>query len=217
MFDCYSIQYLPLFNSLGPSSLTHFLQIYCIGLIRPKSHTSWAWAVIRVLTIYIFQNSTRTSKVSDRILFIHNTRTLCIITIQKSKGTIHYSWTVTITVHQTMPRQNHSVYCLLSVEKKFNQSKSNSPSVILAISWRIQGFLQLYKEPFASVFSRSSCSPPSRTQKPPLSLLCKQMAFSVYFLVYTCNTIVMAFTTVTFYLCFRPQMASVDPLSLCNL
>ena len=165
----------------------------------------------------LFQNSTRTSKAADKILFIHSTRTLCIITIQKSNGTIHYSWTVTITVHQTVPRQNHSVYCLLSVEKKFNQSKSNSPSVILAISWRIQGFLQLYKEPFASVFSRSSCSPPSRTQKPPLSLLCKQMAFSVYFLVYTCNTIVMAFTTVTFYLCFRPQMASIDPISLCNL
>ena len=70
----------------------------------------------------LFQNSTRTSKVSDRTLFIHSTRTLCIITIQKSKRTIHYSWTVIVTVHQTMPWQNHSVYCLLSVEKKFTQS-----------------------------------------------------------------------------------------------
>ena len=30
-------------NSLGSSSSTHSLQIYCIGLIRPRSHTSWAW------------------------------------------------------------------------------------------------------------------------------------------------------------------------------
>ena len=43
------------------------------------------------------------------------------------------------------------------------------------------------------------------------------MLILVYFLVYTCNAIVMAFTTVTFYLCFRPQTASVDPLSFCNL
>ena len=32
-------------KSLGPSSLTHSLQIYCIGLIGPISHTFWAWAV----------------------------------------------------------------------------------------------------------------------------------------------------------------------------
>ena len=30
---------------LGPSSLTHYLQIYCTELIGPRSHTSWAWAV----------------------------------------------------------------------------------------------------------------------------------------------------------------------------
>ena len=63
------------------------------------------------------------------------------IVSQKSKGTNHYSWTVIVTVHRTVPRQNHSVYCLLSVEKKITFSKSNSLSVILAISWRIQDFL----------------------------------------------------------------------------
>ena len=65
--------------------------------------------------------------------------------LQKSKGTNHYSWTVTITVHQTVPQQNHSVYCLLSTENKFTRGKNNSPSVILAISWRIQVFLQSIK------------------------------------------------------------------------
>ena len=63
-----------------------------------------------------------------------------------------------VTIHEqnpwTIPQQNHPVYCLLSMEKKFTQSKSNSPSVIPAISWRIQGFLHLYKESSGSVFSR---------------------------------------------------------------
>ena len=35
--------YQPLSNSPGPSSLTHFLQIYCIGLIGPIHHITWAW------------------------------------------------------------------------------------------------------------------------------------------------------------------------------
>ena len=41
VFDCHLIQYQPLSNPLGPSSSTHSLQIYCTGLIGPKSHTSW--------------------------------------------------------------------------------------------------------------------------------------------------------------------------------
>ena len=36
--------YQLLSNSLKPSSLTHFLQIYCTWLTEPKSHTIWAWA-----------------------------------------------------------------------------------------------------------------------------------------------------------------------------
>ena len=34
-----------MFNSLGLSSSTHSLQIYCIGLIGPTSRTFWAWTV----------------------------------------------------------------------------------------------------------------------------------------------------------------------------
>ena len=44
VFDCHLIQFQLLSHSLGPSSSTHSLQIYCTGLIGPRSHTSWAWA-----------------------------------------------------------------------------------------------------------------------------------------------------------------------------
>ena len=40
-------------HSLNPSSLTHSLQIYCIRLIGPRSHTPWAWVAKRVPTISI--------------------------------------------------------------------------------------------------------------------------------------------------------------------
>ena len=43
--------YQPLSNSLGPSSSTHSLQIYSLGLTGSTSHIFWAWAVNRVLTI----------------------------------------------------------------------------------------------------------------------------------------------------------------------
>ena len=42
-----------LFNSLGPSTLTHSLQSYCIGLIGPTLHTFWAWIVNRDPTIIL--------------------------------------------------------------------------------------------------------------------------------------------------------------------
>ena len=118
-----------------------------VEIFRISSRTTFA---VRLL----FINSTRTSKVPDRTLFIHSTSHCAWTVSQKSKGTNHYSWTVTVAVHQIVPRQNHSVYCLLSVEKKFTFSKSNSLPVIPAISWRIQGFLQLYKEPSAPFFNR---------------------------------------------------------------
>ena len=51
MFDCHSNQTYLLFNSLGPSSSTHSLQIYCIGFIGPISHMFWAWTVNRDPTI----------------------------------------------------------------------------------------------------------------------------------------------------------------------
>ena len=57
VFNCHLIQYQPLSNSLGPSSLTHSLQIYCIGLIGPRSHTSWAWAVNQVSTVTMIYNN----------------------------------------------------------------------------------------------------------------------------------------------------------------
>ena len=41
VFDCHLIQYQPLSNPLGSSSSTHSLQIYCIGLIRPRPHISF--------------------------------------------------------------------------------------------------------------------------------------------------------------------------------
>ena len=34
---------LTVIHALKPSSLTHSLQIYYIGLTSPKSHTPWAW------------------------------------------------------------------------------------------------------------------------------------------------------------------------------
>ena len=40
---------------------------------------------------YYSKNSTRTSRDADRLLFTAQSRTLCRITIQKSKGTIHCS------------------------------------------------------------------------------------------------------------------------------
>ena len=41
-------------RALRPNSSTHFLQIYCTGLIGLISHISWAWVAKRVLTIYIY-------------------------------------------------------------------------------------------------------------------------------------------------------------------
>ena len=39
---------LTVIYALKPSSLTHFLQIYCTRLTGPRSHTSWAWVAKRV-------------------------------------------------------------------------------------------------------------------------------------------------------------------------
>ena len=44
---------LTVIHSLKPSSLTHSLQIYCIGLTGPRSHTSWAWTAKRDPTYVI--------------------------------------------------------------------------------------------------------------------------------------------------------------------
>ena len=38
-------------HTLKPSSSSHSLQIYCIELIGPRSHTSWAWVAKRDPTI----------------------------------------------------------------------------------------------------------------------------------------------------------------------
>ena len=43
--------YQPLSNSLGPSSSTHYLQIYCLGLIRSTYLIFWVWAANRDLTL----------------------------------------------------------------------------------------------------------------------------------------------------------------------
>ena len=40
-------------NSLGPSSSTYSLQIYCLGLIGSTSNIFWAWGVKRVLKLLI--------------------------------------------------------------------------------------------------------------------------------------------------------------------
>ena len=44
---------LTVIHALKPSFLTHSLQIYCIGLTGPRSHTPWTWAAKRVPTITI--------------------------------------------------------------------------------------------------------------------------------------------------------------------
>ena len=44
IFDCYMAQSELARTSLGPSSVTHSLQIHCIGLLGPKPHNCWAWA-----------------------------------------------------------------------------------------------------------------------------------------------------------------------------
>ena len=48
---------LTVIHALKPSSLTHFLQIYCTRLTGPRSHTPWAWTAKRVLTIYIYMGA----------------------------------------------------------------------------------------------------------------------------------------------------------------
>ena len=47
--------YQPLSNSLEPSSSTHSLQIYCLGLIGSTYPIFWVWVANRDLTIYIYQ------------------------------------------------------------------------------------------------------------------------------------------------------------------
>ena len=46
---------LTVIHVLKPSSLTHSLQIYCIGLTSPSFHISWTWAAKRVPTKSIFE------------------------------------------------------------------------------------------------------------------------------------------------------------------
>ena len=76
--------------------------------------------------------------------------------LQKSEGTNHYSWTVTVTVHQTVPRQHHPVYYLLSAEKEIHLRVK-----VFHLPWFQQSpeeskaSFSLYKEPSASFFSRS--------------------------------------------------------------
>ena len=43
---------LTVIHALKPSSLTNSLQIHCIGLTSPRSHTPWAWAIKCVPTIH---------------------------------------------------------------------------------------------------------------------------------------------------------------------
>ena len=42
---------LTVIRALKPSSLTHSPQIYCTGLVGPRSYTSWAWVTKRASTI----------------------------------------------------------------------------------------------------------------------------------------------------------------------
>ena len=44
---------LTVVHTLKPSFLTHSLQIYCIRLTSPRSHTPWTWAAKRVPTKFI--------------------------------------------------------------------------------------------------------------------------------------------------------------------
>ena len=61
VLECHLILYQPLFNSLGPNSLIHSLQIYCIGLIEPRSHILWDWATNRDSTYIYIYNSNKQS------------------------------------------------------------------------------------------------------------------------------------------------------------
>ena len=54
----------------------------------------------------------------------------------------------------TVP-QNHEVTICFRLTRQFTRSKSSLPSVIPAISWKIQGSLLLYKASLASVFLRT--------------------------------------------------------------
>jgi len=55
-----------LFNSIEPSFSTHSLQIYCIKLIGPISHTFWAWTVNQdpttIIIIIIITTTTTTTE-----------------------------------------------------------------------------------------------------------------------------------------------------------
>ena len=111
-------------------------------VIKPFRIKFWLWLLFTALFREQYPHPA-----DSRQNTIHPTVAITVqwTVLQKSRGTNHYSWTVTVTVHQIVPQQNHSVYCLLSAEKKFTRGKSNSPSVIPAIPWRIQGFLQSIK------------------------------------------------------------------------
>ena len=44
---------LTVIHALKPSSLTHFLQIYCTGFTGLRSHISWAWVAKCVPTVIL--------------------------------------------------------------------------------------------------------------------------------------------------------------------
>ena len=60
---------LTVIHALKLSSLTYSLQIYCIGLTGPRSHTSWAWAAKRVPTIKRITEGMKISK--EKLSLLH--------------------------------------------------------------------------------------------------------------------------------------------------
>ena len=68
----------------------------------------------------------------------------------RGQNTVHKQWPITVQY----PRKNHEVTICFRLTWQFTRSKSNLPSVIPAIFWRIQGSLLLYKASLASVFLR---------------------------------------------------------------
>ena len=133
-------------NSLNSMSMVTILPRIPMMVTTPVINLSRIKFWIRLLFIALFCEQ-YPHPANSKQNTIHPTvpSTVQWTVLQKSRGTNHYSWTVTITIHQTVPQQNHSVYCLLSAEKNFTRGKSNSPSVIPTIPWRIQGFLQSIK------------------------------------------------------------------------
>ena len=130
----------------------------------------------------------------------------------RGQNTVHKQWPV--TVHSTVPQQNHWSYYCFRLKRYSPEGKSISLPMIPAVFWMDPRLPPSIK---GSLFL--SLQQAQLSQLPQSFLLCTQKYFVIRMallftlpLVYSCTR-----TTFVTYLCFRPQCPLNGTLCLYNI